>query len=365
MSKSQENDVKNYAKDFYGKYAHEVSYDFDKSQKKPSWYSEKWVSGGVLEDRSEKGKDRNWRKRKLSNLSIHDAFEAMQSRGGISVSLVDRIRKCAEVLMFEIPDLDGVASYPKLKRTFFCKNKLCPICNWRRALKHSYTAGKVIEGALKEKPKAQFLFLTLTVKNCDGADLKDELKKLMKAFDRLFKRTKVKKNLIGYLRALEVTYNAEKKQYHPHFHVLLMVKSTYFKSKADYIEQDEWTKLWQQSLKVDYTPIVDIKKVKPGERGLSRAAVETAKYPVKPLNFKDIGDDEIVNVVSTLYYSLGNTRQLAYGGLLREIYAELNADEENLVNVSDDDGAKTVGELVFAAFDYGRRNYFWAYRKND
>ena len=85
-------------------------------------------------------------------------------------------------------------------------------------------------------------------------------------------------------------------------------------------------------MRLSYTPVVNVKVVRP-KQGLKKAVLETAKYPVKPLNFKEIGDDEIVSVVSTLYYALGNTRQLSFGELLKQIYQSLNADE-NLVNVS-------------------------------
>ena len=95
-------------------------------------------------------------------------------------------------------------------------------------------------------------------------------------------------------------------------------------------------------------PVVNVKVVRPGKQGLKKAVLETAKYPVKPLNFKEIGDDEIVSVVSTLYYALGNTRQLSFGGLLKQIYQSLNADEENLVNVSDDSKSnETIGKICF------------------
>ena len=313
-----------------------------------SRYVRKWKKIGIQ------------RKRKLSNLSMYDAFEIIESRGGIAQQKLDRIYRCADVLMYEAQD----GEYPKLKRAFFCKNKLCPICNWRRALKHSYVSGLVIDKALEKEPKARFVFLTLTVKNVASQDLKDELRNLTKGFDRLFKRAKVKKNLIGYMRATEVTYNSETKKYHPHLHILLMVKSTYFKGKGNYIEQDEWTALWQQSMRLSYTPVVNVKVVRPGKQGLKKAVLETAKYPVKPLNFKEIGDDEIVSVVSTLYYALGNTRQLSYGGLLKQIYQSLNADEENLVNVSDDSKSnETIGKILFSAFDYNRRNYYWMRKK--
>ena len=74
-----------------------------------------------------------------------------------------------------------------------------PICNWRRALKHSYVSGLVIDKALEKEPKASICFLNFDRENVASQDLKDELRNLTKGFDRLFKRAKVKKNLIGYM----------------------------------------------------------------------------------------------------------------------------------------------------------------------
>ncbi|MEQ6219839.1 protein rep [Levilactobacillus brevis] len=36
-------------------------------------------------------------------------------------------------------------------------------------------------------------------------------------------------------------------------HVLLFVRSSYFKSSDSYINQEEWTRLWQKALK-DFKP---------------------------------------------------------------------------------------------------------------
>ena len=70
-------------------------------------------------------------------------------------------------------------------------------------------------------------------------------------------------------------------------------------------------------------PVVNVKVVRPGKQGLKKAVLETAKYPVKPLNFKEIGDDEIVSVVSTLYYALGNTRQLSFWWIIKADLSKL------------------------------------------
>jgi plasmid rolling circle replication initiator protein Rep len=73
------------------------------------------------------------------------------------------VKQCGNVLEFKPTD----EGYLKLHKTWFCKSKLCPVCNWRRAMKNSYQAQKVIEEVVKEKPKARWLFLNTINKKCD------------------------------------------------------------------------------------------------------------------------------------------------------------------------------------------------------
>ena len=49
---------------------------------------------------------------------------------------------------------------------------------------------------------------------------------------------------------------------HPHFHAMLLVKSTYFHG-SHYINQAEWTDMWVKAMRLDYYPQVDIRAVKP------------------------------------------------------------------------------------------------------
>ena len=50
---------------------------------------------------------------------------------------------------------------------------------------------------------------------------------------------------------------------HPHFHILIQVSPSYGKNKGYYISQSEFTDLWQNALKVDYKPIVDVRVIRP------------------------------------------------------------------------------------------------------
>lgn len=134
--------------------------------------------------------------------------------------------------------------------------------------------------------------------------------------------------------------------YHPHLHILMMMKSSYFKIKGDYIKQQEWSELWQESAQLLYTPIVDVK-----------AVLETAKYPTKPISF----DDENLKVIDDLYKGLYRKRQIAYGGIFKQIARELRFDDvENgdLIVVDEETGEITNGTKLVAVWNWERKNYF-------
>lgn len=303
----------------------------------------------VLQDRNSKGKDRNWRGRKILSLKLADIFEEL----GYKKSLIERIQSCGDVLRF-IRREDGSL---KLYQAYFCKNKLCPMCNWRRSMKYSYQTSRIVDEAIKQSPKGRFLFLTLTVKNVPGIELNNTISQLTQSFDRLFRRAKVKKNLIGYLRSVEVTHNEDDKTYHPHIHVLLMVRPSYFNSKDNYITREEWGEMWSQSLKVDYVPMVDIRAVKETGKGLKGAILETAKYPTKPIKL----DVENKQVVDDLYNGLYRKRQLGYGGLFKKIKKQLQLDDVengNLVQTSDEENDLSSGTKIIAYWNATKQNYF-------
>lgn len=317
----------------------QVNYIMDRTQNQ----------GKILVDKNSRGKERNWRGRKVLSLKLADIFEDL----GYKKSLVERVQTCGDVLRF-IRREDGSL---KLYQAYFCKNKLCPMCNWRRSMKYSYQTSRIVDEAIKQEPKARFLFLTLTVKNVGGKDLNKTLTSLTKSFDRLFKRAKVQRNLLGYLRSVEVTHNKDDNSYHPHIHVLMMVKSSYFKGKESYITQKEWGDMWSNSLKVDYTPMIDIRTVKETGKGLRGAVLETAKYPTKPIKL----DVENKQVVDDLYNGLYRKRQLGYGGIFKEIKKRLALDDvENgdLVHTSDDKENISKGTEIVAIWNVTKQNYY-------
>ena len=312
----------------------------------------------TLKDMSKNGKQRPWREKKIDNVSYADILEILKIKKAYNV------KQCGNVLEFKASD-DG---YLKLYKTWFCKSKLCPVCNWRRAMKNSYQAQKVIEEVVKEKPKSRWLFLTLSTKNSiSGEHLDQSLKEMSKAFNKLKMYAKVKKNLVGFMRSTEVTVNKKDGSYNQHMHVLLCVENSYFKNKENYITQVEWVKLWQKALQVDYKPVANIKAIKPNKKGdkdIQAAIKETSKYSVKSSDYLTGNHEKDAEIVQDLEQGLHRKRMLSYGGLLKQKHKILNLDDAedgDLIKTSDDEMTTAEEEKahsITAIWNYEKQNYF-------
>jgi plasmid rolling circle replication initiator protein Rep len=248
----------------------------------------------TLKDLTKSGKQRPWREKKIDNVSYADILEILKIKKAFNV------KQCGNVLEFKPTD----EGYLKLHKTWFCKSKLCPVCNWRRAMKNSYQAQRVIEEVVKEKPKARWLFLTLSTRNAiDGDTLEQSLSHLTKSFHRLTKYKKVSKNLVGFMRSTEVTVNKNDGSYNQHMHVLLCVESKYFRGSENYISQNDWIDLWQKALQVDYRPVANIKAIKPNQKGdkdIQAAIKETSKYSVKSSDYLTGNEEKDAEIVDDL-----------------------------------------------------------------
>jgi len=132
----------------------------------------------------------------------------------------------------------------------------------------------------------------------------------------------------------------------------LMVKPGYFSSS--YVSQEKWTKAWQSCLVVDYTPIVDIRTVRPGKREkdgegevvMVAAICETLKYSVKPSDcLSQKPGQRMTNQewLIELTTQLAKTRAIATGGVLKEHLKALEEEPADLVH-ADDSGLTDVDE---------------------
>lgn len=311
----------------------------------------------ILKDVRKNGKTFDWRGKKIKNLYYADLLEILHFKKA------NNVYGCADELIFKMTD----EGYLRLHQVWFCKSKLCPLCNWRRSLKMSYQNEQIISEAINQYPKARFLFLTLTVKNVyDGKELDKTLKEMTNGFRKLMKYKKVSKNMIGYLRATEVTINELDNSFHPHFHILLMIKPTYFKNSENYLNQEEWTSLWKKAMRIDYIPVVDVRAVK-GKDGnknsVKKAVLETSKYPVKDSDYLTNNIERDSFIVNHLETGLYRKRQIGYGLLFKEIRKALQLDEVEdgdlrIVGADEEEQISEAAQMIYAKWNNNRKNYF-------
>ena len=333
----------------------------------------------ILKDVDANGKERDWKgKKKRARLMAkhHAAVEKLAKKA-------ERMYDCGNYLVFKMKD-----GRLKLYQAYFCKARLCPMCNWRRSLKIAFQNKKIIQ-TVNDREKVKWVFLTLTVRNVEGEELKPTMDQMTKAWNRFAGYAKFKKSVRGYFRAMEVTRNWDKESewygtYHPHFHVLLAVPTNYF--SKNYIKQSEWTDMWQRAMQLDYTPIVHVAKVKPKAESTNlveveqelrktileqNAIFEVSKYPVKDTDV--IRGNEVtpenIQTVKDLDKALAYKRLISYGGLLKEIHKELqlsDAEDGDLIHIDEDSDELANGAFdVMAYWHVGLNNYVISRRKTN
>lgn len=327
----------------------------------PNFNTETAISQEVLADkRASDGKEKPWKEKKMGSISYADLLALLGYRKTMRVSA------CADTLRFAVTE----TGHLKLKQTWFCKSRLCPMCAWRRSIKHGVTTMQIVEEAQKRHPAGRWLFLTLTTRNKDDAgDLRAEITEYSKAIKRMLGYKRVKDNVLGFARGIEVTVNKEDGSYNQHVHVMLFVKGKYFKG-GQYLKQSEWVELWQKAMRLDYKPSVHVSAVKKGDKEEKlKAVLEVAKYSVKSFDYLGDGSADYdlsahKKIVDDLENALERKRLTAYGGLLKEIQKELNlesAEDENadLVNVGEEHEEET-DQVLTARWDNFKRNYYIA-----
>lgn len=326
-------------------------------------------------------KDNPWIPKKIRSLRVADSFKRL---GHEDRSL--RIRFCGSSLQF-LKNLE--TGEKRLLVADFCKERLCPMCQWRKSLKVFHQVSRVMDVIEIEHKNLVPLFLTLTVNNCSGDLLSSEVDGVLKGWHHLLEHWTIRKVVKGWFRALEITYDDEryisseryKKRkaeydrkgikagdlnpnydtFHPHIHAVVLVDKSYFKG-SDYLETTDWVRLWRTALGVDYDPICDIRKVR-NYKGKKKAVAEVAKYTLKDTDFVKADLDLMDKLVETLFYALTGRRLHAFGGTMKKVAKQIKLDDiekGDLVNVSGEEFRKDVATVIEVyRWSFGVANYLY------
>lgn len=229
-----------------------------------------------------------FKERKLYSRFLHQSYDRLHKKGmDFAISLdfkkkCENVKECASFLDFSHIDNGNI----KLSKANFCKDKLCPMCAWRRSKKIYSQVHSCVDYM---KNNYQFIMLTLTVRNVSASLLSDTIDHLNRSFAKMLKYKAFKRICKGYLKCLEITYNRQCDTYHPHFHVLIAVDNNYFRSDY-YLHQSDFLAMWQRATKDNTITQVDVRKIhnnvnRPELSNISAAVAEVAKYAVKPSDY--------------------------------------------------------------------------------
>jgi plasmid rolling circle replication initiator protein Rep len=262
----------------------------------------------------------------------------------------ERIGECSQLLTYGLKATDDGDVKLKLREARFCRVRHCMVCQWRRSLMWRARFFKVLPEIQAKYPTGRWIFVTLTVKNCELTDLRATLTWMNAAWSKLTRRKEFP--ALGFIKSTEVTRGADSTA-HPHFHCLMFVPAGYF-SKG-YISHAKWQELWQSCLKIDYPPILDVRVVKSkkttsndpqdsSNQVMAEAVCETLKYAVKPSDL--LADSDWLGELTK---QLQKTRAISIGGCLKEFFSE--DEPEDLINGEAGKDEKTQDDF-FLVFDW-------------
>lgn len=252
------------------------------------------------------------------------------------------IAHCGSYLSYA-ETLDGL----KLRSANFCRCRICPMCSARQSKMWRGRSFQVLEKT-KIFENYDLIFLTLTLKNCFLIDLKYTIKLMQKSWRRFIGMDRfnyLKGNKIhGFIRSIETTMPYDPEYANPHYHVLLLVDSTYW---DNYLDFNDWREAWAKSLNIDYLPMVWINKVHN-----DLAFLEILKYELKPGDYKNNW-----RWLSEFALQIHGTRKITLGGQFKKEFAFLEYEPDLIFENAYLNKVKSTNKTVNFIFDHNLRQY--------
>ena len=194
----------------------------------------------------------------------------------------------------------------------YCKNRWCLVCASIRTAVSINTYRPILVKWIDKQ------FLTLTVRNCQVDVLRKTIKEMNKVFyDAIDLGRRLKKNSlkIKCVKKMEVTYNSELKNYHPHFHCIIETKT-----QAEYM-LDYWMRHFP-----DDTDYRAQKIVKADDNSM----IELFKYFTKIITKKKVIPPENLNEIFMAIRKMHTVRPFGFQVLLPGDDEEIEFDEESV-----------------------------------
>ena len=243
-----------------------------------------------------------------------------------------RMWQCGDYLIVH-PNTTGevVADSPML-----CHDRLCAVCSWllsRRRFAEMMAVFNALSPEIIENGYKATM-LTLTIRNMPLHDLRRSIDAMADAWHNLIRREAFRE-VVGWARSLEITYNKQADTYHPHMHVILM-----WRHYDDTPLMSEYIRdAWRKSAKLDYEPQTDIRPVYSADSAdgelskgsIIKSALEAFKYAVKPDSAADVPQKDLFEFAG----AIKGVRFVSYGKAIKRARQALGFKNDDMPETPD------------------------------
>lgn len=311
----------------------------------------------ICSDTAPEGTNRvKWERHKVASLSI----AAKMREAGFEIERVDRIMHCGDYIIF---DRCADCGTYHIEKTSLCRDRLCPLCSWRLALKRYAEVSRLMGAITTAYPDAYYSFVTLTVRNCALSELRQTLDKMQRAWNRLRQRKDYKVYCMGSARSIEITRNDNDGTYHPHYHLITMWRGDRDKSApamAAALVRNWIDCVGQDGLVVSAAAQCAETVMDAGDEGrtIISAVVETYKYAIKPKDLTDIPVSELRAFAA----QIANVRFVSFAGIIKDYAAKCAVDVDTVDDTCDDTiicercRSQNIDRIIYK-WSFGERRY--------
>ena len=239
----------------------------------------------------------------------------------------ERMFVCGRHLQL-VPGTNGQGERDYRVHSLHCNVRFCPVCQAAKSERAAREFAPVVAKIQGEFSGYRWLFLTITIRNVPPNKVRNAFTEILNpGFNRLVKRKAWPAE--GWTVAREVTRSKQRKDAHPHLHVLMLVPPQYFESS--YLSKDDWIELVQDAFRLDYRPAIDVQAVK-GRDELQHAVLETFKYAVKS---QDLVTDR--SFCLTVTDQMRGLRSRSNGGIFKKLLASMSDEDYPVDDVDEVD----------------------------
>ena len=263
-----------------------------------------------------------------------------------TLDIAKAIGNCCTSIGVEVPLEGAQAGQAVLRAANPCNRRLCPFCEWRRSRAWRRRFFEGLPRFHQDFPTHSAIFLTLTVRNCPIDDLRTTINDMHRGWKRMTERSFFPTKF--WFRRTEVTHKSVENPLmggptvHPHIHAVLFVPAGYF--SHGYVRQSEWQKQWMDAMRLDYVPVVDVRRArtKSSSGGATieqsrAAAVEASKYATKAQDLIAMGSS-----LGTYHYAIKGLRLSASSKSLKPYIADTPISSDLLLDEPEQSSAETV-----------------------